>query len=178
MTSFFPVRLRQPDQRTCGPSALVALRMLESPRYADLVLRDAAAAPERFAAEVLAVHRATNRAVDPAGRVQVPWSRTLGTAPWALARHLGGRARYVLPRRREAAFARLRDSLGRGATPVYVGNRWSPRHVVLAVAVDDDAVECYEPASGDRTRFTREDWLHGRLDGCGGWRVPWVMVTR
>jgi hypothetical protein len=61
---------------------------------------------------------------------------------------------------------------------VYVGNRWAPRHVVLAVAAGGDRVECFEPASGDRTWFTRDQWVRGDLDGCGGWRVPWVVVSR
>lgn len=179
MTSFFPVRLRQPDRRTCGPSVLVALRMLESPDVRDRVLGgDAEAAQARFAAEAVAAHRATNRAVDPTGRLQLPWSRALGTAPWALARAVRGRPRLVLPGRRRAAYGWLTDSLARGATPVYVGDRWTPRHVVLAVAVDPDGVECFEPAGGERTRFSHDQWVRGDLDGCGGWRVPWVVVSR
>jgi hypothetical protein len=180
VTSFWPVRLAQPDDRTCGPSVLVSLRMLESPGYRDQVLRGGpGAASGRFAAEVWAAHRSTNRALDWRGRAQLPWARALGTAPWALARHLGGRARYVvLRRRRAAAYDWLVASLRTGPTPVYVGNRWTPRHVVLAVAAEDDAVTCYEPASGRRTTFTREQWLEARLDGCGGWRVPWVVVSR
>ena len=65
-----------------------------------------------------------------------------------------------------------------GPTPVYVGSRWLPRHVVLAVAVEDDAIACYEPASGRRTRLTRAQWLRGELARCGGWPVPWVVVDR
>lgn len=180
MSSFWPVRLAQPDRRTCGPSVLVSLLMLESEDYRGRVLRGGPeAARARFAAEVWAAHRSTNRAVDWRGRLQLPWARALGTGPWALARHVGGRARYVLlPRRRAAAYDLLVSSLDAGPTPVYVGNRWTPRHVVLAVAEEDGVVTCYEPASGRRTHFTREDWLGARLEGCGGWRVPWAVVTR
>jgi hypothetical protein len=180
VTSFWPVRLAQPDGRTCGPAALVSLRMLESEPYRDRVLRGGPeAARARFAAEVWAAHRSTNHVLDRRGRLQLPWTRTLGTAPWALARHLGGRVHLVLLRRRRAAaYDRLVASLRTGPTPVYVGNRWTPRHVVLAVTATVDAVACYEPASGRRTRFTREEWLRGRLTGCGGWAVPWAVVTR
>jgi hypothetical protein len=180
VSSFWPVRLAQPDRRTCGPSALVSLLMLESEGYRDRVLEGGPeAARARFAAEVRAVHRTTNRALDRRGRLQVPWARALGTAPWALARHVGGRARYVLGRRRRAAaYDRLVASLRHGPTPVYVGNRRTPRHVVLAVAALDGVVTCYEPASGRRTLFTRDEWLAARLGGCGGWPVPWAIVER
>ena len=60
-------------------------------------------AQARFAAEVWAAHRTTNHVLDRRGRLQLPWTRTLGTAPWALARHLGGRVHLVLLRRRRAA---------------------------------------------------------------------------
>jgi hypothetical protein len=84
----------------------------------------------------------------------------------------------VTVRRRAAAYDALVTSLGSGPTPVYVGTRWSPRHVVLAVGVSDGVVTCYEPASGRRTRFSRDGWLQGHLQGCGGWRVPWAVVSR
>lgn len=180
MTSFWPVSLTQPDRRTCGPSVLVALRMAESPDYRDRVLRGGPeAARARFAAEVRAAHRTTNRSLDARGRLQLPWARALGTAPWALAREVGGRAVYVvLGRRRAAAYDVLVASLATGPTPVYVGSRWLPRHVVLAVTESGGVVTCYEPASGRRTRFTRDAWLRGRLQGCGGWPVPWAVVSR
>lgn len=180
MTSFWPVPLAQPDRRTCGPSVAVALRMLESRGYRERVLRGGPeAARARFAAEVHAAHRTTNRALDWRGRAQLPWARALGTPPWALARHVGGRARYVLlPHRRASSYDLLVASLRTGPTPVYVGSRWTPRHVVLAVAERDGAVTCYEPASGWRTAFTRDQWVHARLEGCGRWRVPWVVVER
>lgn len=180
MSSFWPVRLAQPDHRTCGPSVLVSLLMLESEGYRERVLRGGPeAAQARFADEVRAAHRTTNRALDWRGRLQLPWARALGTAPWALARHVGGRAHHVvLRRRRAAAYDVLVTSLRTGPTPVYVGNRWTPRHVVLAVAARDGVVTCYEPASGRRTRFTRDAWIGARLDGCGGWPVPWAVVER
>jgi hypothetical protein len=180
VTSFWPVRLAQPDGRTCGPSVLVALRMLESTPYRDRVLRGGPEASRaRFEAEVWAAHRSTNLVLDGHGGLQLPWTRALGTAPWAMARHVGGHAHLVvLRRRRAAAYDRLVASLDAGPTPVYVGSRRLPRHVVLAVTASDEAIDCYEPASGRRTRFTREQWLGAELAGCGGWPVPWVVVER
>ena len=163
MTSFWPVRLAQPDRRTCGPSVLVSLRMLESAGYRERVLRGGPeAARARFAAEVWAAHRTTNRAA----RLARPAPAALGARPRHRARGRwpgtsAGRAplRRCCARRRAAAYDRLVASLRAGPTPVYVGNRWTPRHVVLAVAVRDGVVTCYEPASGRRTRFTRDEWL-------------------
>ena len=179
MSSFWPVRLAQPDRRTCGPSVLVSLLMLESEDYRGRVLRGGPeAARARFADEVWAAHRSTNRAVDWHGRLQLPWARALGTGPWALARHVGGRARYVLlpggARRRTTCSS---PRCGSGPTPVYVGNRWTPRHVVLAVAEQDGVVTCYEPASGRRTRFTREEW-RGPARGLRRLAGAWAVVTR
>ena len=180
MTSFWPVRLVQPDRRTCGPAALVSLRMLESPALRDRVLRGGPeAARARFEAEVRVAHRRTHRVRDERGRLQLPWPPALGTAPWSLARLLDAHVHLAAPRRRRAAaYDRLVASLRTGPTPVYVGSRRLPRHVVLAVAVEGDAIACYEPASGRRTRLTRAQWLRGELAGSGGWPVPWFVVER
>lgn len=84
-----------------------------------------------FDADVLAMHRRLNRW----------WPRALGTTPWAVARRLGGRVRRF---RRAEVVAALPTPV-----PVYVGSRWLPRHVVLAVGTtDDDGLRVYDPARG------------------------------
>ena len=75
--------LAQPDQRSCGPSALVAARMLVDPTYADRFADDRTAG---FATETLAVHRRVTALVPAGGDLQIPWPRMLGTPPWAVAR--------------------------------------------------------------------------------------------
>lgn len=84
-----------------------------------------------FDAEVLAMHRRLNRW----------WPRALGTTPWAVAGRLGGRVRRF---RRAEVIAALPTPV-----PVYVGSRWLPRHVVLALGTtDDDGLRVYDPARG------------------------------
>ena len=99
-------RLIQPDQRTCGPAALVVSRMLSHPEYAATVLERGS-----FATEVLALHRRAGRVLSD-GRPQVPWPGALGTAPWAAARLMtrgcgvaGARYRArLIGRRRQTCF--------------------------------------------------------------------------
>ena len=109
---------------------------------------------------------------------------------WALAREMtsqsgkpgvGYSARLVLPTSssRSGAFTRMvacaRDGL---AVPLYVGNRWSPRHVVLVLPGDEgpDSVLVYDPARGRRYPVTRDDFVGAALD-VAGWSSPWVVVT-
>ncbi len=162
--------LRQPDRRSCGAATLVFAEMLRNPEYAAQVLRGS------FATESLAMHARVTGPADVAGRLQPPWPPALGTPPWAVARHLG--ARFGTPYR-----VRLIRQSGRLALDVqdrpaalYVGSRWLPRHVVLAVQQLDDAVRMYEPGSGRVVRVTREEWIEGRLL-LGGWREPWGVVS-
>lgn len=172
-------KLRQPDQRSCGPSSLVVARMVTDPVYAEQVA-------DSFEDEVLSVHgRATGpRAVT--GALQLPWPRSLGTPPWAVANHLSvtGTPYRSRPARlsRSRGFDQLVEALARGLpAPFFVGNRWLPRHVVLALAPvdapdDADAFDCYDPASGSVSRVTRESFTQGSL-GLSGWQLPWFVVV-
>ena len=116
----------------------------------------------------------------PPARIQAPWLRMIGTPPWALARQLGRATttrRVVLARLRPGrAWAAMNSALvGGDVVPAYVGSRWLPRHVVLAIEAMDDAVRMYEPGSGRVLRVTREEWIDGQLL-LGGWREPWFVV--
>ena len=168
--------LVQPDQRSCGAAALVVARMLLEPGYRPLVQT-----PESFRAEVLAMHRRATSIVDGSGRLQVPWPRALGTPPWAVSRQLEavtGRDHDVRPLLggRAAAYDRMVAALRSGQpVPVYVGNRWLPRHVVLAVEALDEGWRCYEPASGRLVDVSRRAFVEARL-ALAGWDRPWFVV--
>jgi hypothetical protein len=171
-------QFQQPDHRSCGAAVAVMGEALRNDAYARRLL---AGGDEGFDREVLAMHRRITGPVDASGAVQAPWLRVVGTPPWALARQLGratSRGRVVTARFRPGrAWAAMNDTLGRGAlVPAYVGSRWLPRHVVLAVEPLDDAVRMYEPSSGRVVRVTREEWIEGRLL-LGGWREPWCVVS-
>jgi len=169
---------QQPDRRSCGAAVAVMAEALRNDTYARRLL---AGGDEEFAREVRAMHRRITGPVDVAGAIQAPWLRAIGTPPWALARQLGRgstRGRVVIARVRPGrAWAAMSTSLGRGAlVPAYVGSRWLPRHVVLAVEPLDDAVRIYEPTSGRVVRVTREEWIEGRLL-LGAWREPWWVIS-
>jgi hypothetical protein len=90
-------------------------------------------------------------------------------------------ARLVLPTSssRSSAFTRLATCARDGiAVPLYVGNRWSPRHVVLVLPGDEgpDAVRIYDPARGRRYPISRDDFVGADLD-VAGWSAPWVVVS-
>jgi hypothetical protein len=195
----FAAGLVQPDPTTCGSSVLVVSRMLNDASYAAFLVdgTDPATGQEgpgtvqsRFAEQTLAMHRLTSGARDSGGGLQLPWPSALGTRPWAVARemtHQAGRkgvryaARPVLPTgsARTAAFDRLASLAAEGlATPLYVGNAWSPRHVVLVLSTEAgrDEVLIYDPARGRRYPITRDDFVGARLD-VAGWSTPWVVVT-
>jgi hypothetical protein len=169
--------LHQPDQRSCGPSALVVARLLLDERYADSVLPGGAVL---FRSEVLDLHQRVTRPV-LAGRLQLPWPRALGTPPWAVARDLSllppptrSRARLVL--RRRSAYDRVGAALRRGRpVPLYVGSRWLPRHVVLVVGTLGDGLQLYDPAAGRVVEETRAAFETRRLR-LSGWDRPWIAV--
>ena len=150
---------------------MVVARALADPAYGDRVVN----APDPYAAfraEVVDLHP----------RLRRWWPRSLGATPWAVARELrrvtGERyaVRWVWPRRRLAAWQRLHGTVREGAlVAVYVGNRWSPRHVVLAHRAAADAVSVYEPSHGQTRRATAEMFVEGRLRW--GWRTPWALVV-
>jgi hypothetical protein len=169
---------QQPDQRSCGAAVAVMAEALRNDSYARRLL---AGGDEEFDREARAMHRRITGPVDASGAIQVPWLRAIGTPPWALARQLGRsstRGRVVTARFRPGrAWAAMSTSLRDGAlVPAYVGSRWLPRHVVLAVEPLDDAVRIYEPGSGRVVRVTREEWIEGRLL-LGRWREPWFVVS-
>lgn len=162
----FRQELRQPDQRSCGPSCLVVAKMVLDPTYAEGTL-------PRFDAEVLATHR----------RVITVWPRALGTPPWAVAHEMeritGRKYSWRLARwRREAAYERVLAGLQTGLpVPLYVGSGALPRHVVLAVGDEEDgAIDIYNPARGHLTSVSQEAFA-ARTLGLGSWNVPWFTVT-
>ena len=166
--------LVQPDRRSCGAAVVVATHLLTTPPGAGVT-------KGWFRTEVLAVHRQLTSVVDARGRWQLPWPRALGTPPWAVARHLtevtGDRHRTVLVRDRPAAFDRvLRATWDGRPVPVYVGNRWLPRHVVLVTGVGpEETLRCYDPARGVVATVTRREFGTARL-GLSGWDRPWFVV--
>jgi hypothetical protein len=177
-------RMRQPDQTTCGPSSVVAARMMLDRSYAEAIR----GSHDRFAAEALTTHRRATRAIDVAGRLQVPWPQSLGTPPWAVARELSVLSGPDLPARRygwrlalfgrSRAFDRVMGGVDEGRpVALYVGNRWAPRHVVLAVGRPaDDVLWVYDPARGARVEVTRT-MVEKRALTFGRWDRLWFVVT-
>lgn len=184
--------LKQPDQRSCGAAVLVVARMINDAGYAEALVAGRHPAtgwtPEgetlldRFAAETLAMHKRSTGLVDVRGRLQVPWPETFGTPPWAVARQMSGAsgvpgttydARPVSPfDRRDSLAAILHATRNGHVVPVFVGNRWSPRHVVLVL--DPDLVT-YDPARGRRVDLRANDFVEGELMNAS-WPVPWFAV--
>lgn len=169
----FGPALKQPDQRSCGPSCAVVARMARDYAYA----RQAAT---RFGDEVLATHRRVTGVRSAAGALQIPWPRALGTPPWAIANELsasGPAYRWRVARLgRTGAFQRVLEGV-RSQQPVvlYIGSSLLPRHVVLALGEEEGDLEVYNPASGRLARVTAEEFAGARL-GLGSWRVPWFTV--
>jgi hypothetical protein len=95
-----------------------------------------------FDARVLAMHRRLNRV----------WPRALGTTPWAVARELGGVVRRY---RVEDVLAALPRPV-----PIYLGSRWLPRHVVLALGQQDGEPLVYNPARGAVVPISASRWQH------------------
>jgi hypothetical protein len=192
-------RLVQPDRRSCGASVLVVARMLLDRGYAELVATGRhpvtgfllpGALSDRFRSEVLTMHRRVTGPVDVGGRLQLPWPRPLGTPPWAVARQLSATGRPALGHSvvtlragRSAVFDRIVAATAAGRpVPLYVGNRWAPRHVVLLLGGGPggglgpvDRVRCYDPDCGRVVDVEREAFVRGRL-GLGGWDRPWCAV--
>ncbi|PUA81870.1 hypothetical protein [Nocardioides currus] len=174
-------QFQQPDRRSCGAAVAVMAEALVNDSYARRLL---AGGDTEFERETMAMHRRITGPVDAAGAIQAPWLRAVGTPPWALSRQLDRRSHRVRSRRvlvarlrPGRAWAAMTSALADGAlVPAYVGSRWLPRHVVLAIELMDDAVRFYEPGTGRVVRVTREEWLEGRLL-LGGWRDPWLVVS-
>lgn len=189
-----PQHLRQRSRTTCGSACLLVARALADPVYALWLLGgvDARAGAvsrsslaERFGAAEQGVKKRTNAVVGPAG-VQLPWPPTLGTSPWGAAAEMTRftgeryRARYLdpdSPQSRAAGYDALDRAVASGLTaPLFVGSSEVPRHVVLAVARDADALRLYEPASGAVVALQRAQLVDGGLR-VAGWTVPWAVAV-
>ena len=177
----------QPDQRSCGATALVVARILGDPAYAAFV-EGAGDLRARFRGEALAMHRRVTSLADVSGRAQLPWPRALGTPPWAVARQLSGtraadgsRATYGWHLDRlspDAAFDRLLAAAAGGrVSALYLGSTWLPRHVVLVTdRTPAGTVHVFDPAHGRLGELTREAFT-GRRVAIAGWDVPWFDVV-
>ncbi len=166
--------LVQPDRRSCAAACLVVTRMLVDQEYAEEL---SGPDHDRFRAEVLATHRRVTGVRDSSGGWQLPWPRRFGTPPWAVAREVGGRVSWIRTHP-GAGFEAVLAAVGAGhAVPVYVGSRWIPRHVVLALetAAEGAAFRCYEPAHGRVVVVDRAAFADGRLR-LAGWDRAWCAV--
>lgn len=165
-----PDTLRQPDRVSCGAASVVAARVLLSPWRPD----------DDVGAEIRQEHRHLTSTRSPRDRFQLPWPRALGTPPWAVANALraltGEHVATVHVRPRPAiGYEVLRENLATRPVAVYVGNRWLPRHVALAVGVAGDAIEVFDPAAGAVLTIGSARWAEHRV-GIGGWSHFWFVV--
>ena len=167
--------LSQPDQRSCGPSSLVAAHILIDPAYA------ATQNPHAFAGTVKDLHRQLTGA-SAFGRAQLPWPRALGTPPWAVVRAMTEfsgipyRNHIVRWGNRKDDFDALHAAVTAGhPCPLYVGDR-IPRHVVLAVAPTAGGVDVYNPGRGTVDELERAAFEAGKLTTFGRWVTPWFAV--
>ena len=164
--------LSQPDQRSCGPSSLVAAHMLLDPAYA------ATQNPHAFADAVLALHRQLTGA-SAFGRAQLPWPRALGTPPWAAARAMTEfsgipyRTQIVRWATARTTSTRCRAAVTAGhPVPALRRRPWLPRHVVLAVAPTADGVDVYNPGRGTLDELERAAFEAGSSPRSGAGSRP------
>jgi hypothetical protein len=189
--------LVQPDQRSCGATVLVVAKMLGDPAYEAFIdgttdatrpLADTRGLQDRFRSEALAMHQRITGLADVSGKPQIPWPRTFGTPPWAVARQLsatraadGSRASYswhVARTGLPAAYNQLLATAGSGrVSALYLGSTWIPRHVVLVVdAAPLGSLHVYDPARGRLSQLDRTAFVASKVD-IAGWDVPWFVVT-
>jgi hypothetical protein len=193
--------LVQPDQRSCGATVLVVARMLGDPAYAAYIdgtavtstggaapLADTHGLQERFRLEALAMHRRITGMADVSGKPQIPWPRTFGTPPWAVARQLsstpaadGRRSSYswhVARTSLSSAYDQLLAAARSGRVAgLYIGSTWIPRHVVLVVdATPQGTLHVYDPARGRLGELGRTAFVGSKVD-IAGWDVPWFVIT-
>ncbi|PID54348.1 MAG: hypothetical protein CSB46_03015, partial [Micrococcales bacterium] len=131
--------LAQRSSTTCGVASLIAAYLVIHEPAAEIPDEQKLARLQRQVAGWLA-----------GGRREVgwvwPWPRALGTSPWSLAAGMrlvsgrGYRVVWIRPgRRADEVLRRVRVHTRAGSVvPMYVGSRWLPRHVVLALPVTDD----------------------------------------
>ncbi|WP_183092482.1 hypothetical protein [Nocardioides stalactiti] len=167
-----PADLKQPDAVSCGATSAVVARMLVEPSWR----------PDDVTATIGRAHRRLTSSRSARDRFQMPWPRRLGTPPWALAGTLTAltdqRIATVNARPRPAlGFDVLAEQVRTRPVGVYVGNRWLPRHVVLAFAVADggEAVRLFDPARGALGTVPRDQWASHRV-GVAGWSHLWFVV--
>ncbi len=185
--------LKQPDPRSCGPASLVMARMINDEAYAELLLSGAHPATghtlkgesfeERFNSETLSRHKRITSPTDVRGRSQLPWPKALGTAPWAITRQMNGGSGVkgttydtdlVNPLDERDALAAILHATRNGhATPLYVGTRWLPRHVVLVL---DPDLTTYDPAVGRRINIKPSDFVDAKLK-VAGWSKAWFITV-
>jgi hypothetical protein len=165
-----PGSLQQPDAVSCGAASMVAARALLT-RWR----------PDHPEAAIRAEHRRLTSTRSHRERFQMPWPRRLGTPPWAVANALtaltGERIATVNARPRPAlGYDVLVEQVRSRPVGVFVGNRWLPRHVVLAIHTDSgDAVRLFDPARGALVTVQRGRWLEHRI-GVAGWSHLWFVV--
>jgi hypothetical protein len=58
---------------------------------------------------------------------------------------------------------------------VFVGDRWMPRHVVVALRATGDGFGCYDPARGGLRQVSRAGFVDGPLR-LGRWDCSWFVV--
>lgn len=195
----FRERLRQPNQRSCGATVLVVARMLLDHAYGEFIATGThpvsgpasgyslpGSVAGRFRYEVLDMHHRVTGPVDASGHVQLPWPRSLGTPPWAIARQLSATGSVLHPRVAhtvqpawpglDGLFDRISAATAQGRpVALYVGNRWLPRHVVLALGQVDGRLRCYEPSRGRLVDVDRASFMTSRL-GLSGWDRLWFAI--
>ena len=183
---------------TCGSACLTVARMLVDPLFARWVETGRPRLPgapegsspgERFAAYERVVMSRTNALAWRSGRLDLPWPHALGTPPWGARTELERGAsrlgtRYTVEVLRpdsegalRSGYDRLVDVVADGEPGLlYIGNRLSPRHVVLVLPGDGDRiVDVYDPATG-QVRVLRRDEVVQRRLRIAGWDVPWMAV--
>jgi hypothetical protein len=166
--------LVQPDRVSCGATCLVVARMIQDHEYGEYI-GSAPSVPDRFREEVLAMHRRVTGPVND-GQPQLPWPRALGTPPWAIARQLGNRdVQWIRTSPASGYDAVVAATRQRQPVPVYIGSRWLPRHVVLALGEADGLLRFFEPARGRLMDVGREEFRRSRL-GLAGWDHAWWAV--
>ncbi|CAN5257601.1 MAG: hypothetical protein ACSLEW_15105 [Nocardioides sp.] len=153
----FGPRLRQPDPFSCGASCVVVARMLLDQEYADRI-------ENHFSDEVIRLH---------ARLVRDTWFSRLGTPPWSVAWALEG----VTAREHQVRRARWdRILASRWPAALLVGRSELPRHWVLILEADHEAMTVYNPGGGTLTTLARAAFEADRLD-LGRWHKPLWLVA-
>jgi hypothetical protein len=191
----------QQSTTTCGTASLTVARMLVNPVFARWIntglgkdardddVPDGGTVTERFAAYEQVVAGRTNGILGAGRRLQVPWPRAFGTPPWGARNEIEFGAsdptadydvswfRFGSSGRLERSYAALRERVADGRPALlYIGNAWTPRHVVLVMPpTRGQQLDVYEPSVGRVLDLPREAFAARRLR-MAGWDVPWAAV--